>query len=399
MTPRRALSLCLAALAFTLPLSIAGTNVALAATSACLLWCLASPSVRPAVIAALGSAVRGPVFLALAAYAAWGLISSLVGYDPTASLRLFPKDAHKLWAFLAIAAALAASERVIVSAPFAAGLAAHASFGVVQAVLQWMDGAERVRARGFLHPVAYGEVLGLGLIGAAAWLARPQKGAPRRERSAATALAALAAAALVLSQTRAVLLALGAAFGTACLVEARWRRHAWAALLVLAGVVAFWEVMPTGGRNLSNLLSQSAGTSAHRTRLVLWDVALRVFADRPLAGVGPGQYRLAFERHHPQRLDGVRSWGNAHNLYLHQLAERGALGLLFLLAALAALLRGAWRAETDRSDAWSLWAAAATAAFLVMNLTEIAWQTEQVATLFLFIWLLGAGTRPEREIL
>lgn len=399
MTPRRALSLCLSALAFALPLSIAGTNAALAATSACLLWCLTSPAGRPAAMKALAGAVRGPVFLALAAYAAWGLASSLAGLDPAGSLRLFPKDAHKLWAYLAIAAALAAAERAFVAAPFAAGLAAHASVGVVQAALQWTSGAERVRARGFLHPVAYGEVLGLGLIGAAAWLARPRPGAQRGEGAAAASLAALAAAALVLSQTRAVLLALGAAFGAACLLEARWRRHAWAALLVLAGVVAFWEVMPTGGRNLGNLLSQSAGTSAHRSRLVLWDVALRVFGERPLAGVGPGNYRRAFERHHPENIDGERTWGDAHNLYLHQLAERGALGLLFLLAALAALLRGAWRAEADRSDAWSLWAAAATAAFLVMNLTEVAWQTEQVATLFLFIWLLGAGTRPAREIL
>ncbi len=399
MTPRRALSLCLAALAFALPLSIAGTNIALAATSACLLWCLASASARTVAAAALAREARGPVFLALAAYAAWSLLSSSFGYDPAAGFRLFPKDAHKLWAFITIAVALAASERVFVAAPFAAGLAAHASYGIVQAIQQWIGGDYRVRAQGFLHPVSYGEVLGMGLIGVVAWFARPREGAPPRERSAAAALAALTAAALVLSQTRAVLLSLGAAFGAACLIETRWRRHVWAALLFTAVVVAFWEVMPTGGRNLRNLLSQSAGTSAHRTRLVLWDVALRAFAERPLAGVGPGQYRQAFERLHPQRLDGVRSWGDAHNAYFHQLAERGALGVLFLVAALAALTRGAWRAEAARRDAWSVWAVGATAAFLVMNLTENAWQTEQVATLFFFIWLLGTGTRPAREIL
>lgn len=399
MTPRRATSFCLAALAFALPLSIAGTNVALAATSACLLWGLASSSARAVTAAALAREARGPVFLALAAYAAWSLLSSSFGYDPAAGYRLFPKDAHKLWALITIAVALATCERVFVAAPFAAGLAAHASFGIVQASQQWIGGAYRVRAQGFLHPVSYGEVLGLGLIGAAAWFARPREGAPSRERSAAAALAVLAAAALVLSQTRAVLLSLGAAFATACLVEARWRRHVWAVLLFVAVVVAFWEVMPTGGRNLRNLLSQSAGTSAHRTRLVLWDVALRAFAERPLAGVGPGQYRQAFERHHPQRLDGVRSWGDAHSAYFHQLAERGAAGLLFLVAAFAALAHGAWRAEAARRDAWSVSAVGATAAFLVMNLTENAWQTEQVATLFLFIWLLGTGPRPAREIL
>lgn len=400
MTPRRALSLGLAALAFALPLSIAGTNAALAALSACLLWALASPATRVSTAAALAGAARSPVFLALAACAAWGLISSLVGYDPASSLRQFPKDAHKLWAFLAIAAAIAASERDAAVAPFAAALAAHAAFGLAQAVQQWAAGAIRVRAQGFLHPVSFGEVLGLGLIGAAAWLARSPADANGRKRAAATALAALTSTALVLSQTRAVLLSLGAAYGMACVIEARWRRHAWTALLVLAAVVAFWEVMPTGGRNLSNLLSHKDASSAHRTRLVLWDVALGVFSERPVAGVGPGQYRAAFERHHPQRLDGVRSWGDAHNVFLHQLAERGAVGVLLLLAAFAAFAHGAWRAEAGRPSAWSLWAIAATASFLIMNITEIAWQTEQVATLFIFIWLLGTSRlRPAREIL
>ena len=97
--------------------------------------------------------------------------------------------------------------------------------------------------------------------------------------------------------------------------------------------------------------------------------------------------------------DALIAWGNAHNVYLHQLAERGFLGLILLLAALWLMLLGAWRAEQARRDAWTLWAAAATAAFLVMNLTEVAWQTEQVFTLFIFVWLLGAGPRPAREIL
>jgi O-antigen ligase len=209
----------------------------------------------------------------------------------------------------------------------------------------------------------------------------------------------LLAAALVASQTRAVLFAMATAYVVACVFEARWRRQVLTAILILGGVLAFWEVMPTGGRSLSNLLSHDQITSAHRARFALWDVALRIAHDRPLTGVGPGNYRQAFERYHPERLDGEGSWGNAHNVYLHQLAERGAPGLLLLLAALAAFLIGAWHAERTRRDALSLWTAATTAAFFVMNLTEVAWQTEQVATLFFFLWLLGTVPRTAREIL
>lgn len=398
MTPRRALSYCLAALAFCLPLSIAGANASLAGVTLALIWLFATD--RRAALSALGEAARSPVFLALAAYAGWALISSLAGLDPAASLRLWPKDLHKLLAFLAIGAALAAADGVPVMAPFALGLGVHALVGIGQAAGSWIGGAEQVRAHGFLHPVSYAEVLGLGLIAAAAYLAR--SAAPAGRRRAAVLLLALAAAALVVSQTRGALLAMGAAYAATCLLEVRWRRYALAAGLVLCGVIAFWEIMPTGGehgRSLRNLISTDSKKSQHRSRLALWDVALRVARDHPITGVGPGRYRQVFVVYHPDTLAGEAAWGNAHNIYLHQLAERGVPGLIVLLAVFYAFLLGAWREERARHDAWTLCAAAATAAFLAMNLTETAWQTEQVATLFLFLWLLGAGPRPSREIL
>jgi len=393
MTPRRALSYCLAALGLSLPLSIAAANVSLAALTLAFFWLLASE--RRAALDSLREAARSPIFLALAAYAGWALISSAAGLEPAASLRLWPKDLHKLWAFLAIGAALALADRVRVAGPLAAGFGLHAAVGVYQALRLWAAGADQIRARGFLHPVSYAEVLGLGLIGAAAYLARPGE-APRRR--AAVGLIVVLAGGLIASQTRAVLAALAAAYAAAFILDARWRRHALAALLILAAVVGVWEVMPTGGRNIRGLFA-SADASSQRSRFILWDVAVKAATERPATGVGPGRYRDAFAAHHPEPLDGERGWGNAHNLYLHQLAERGAPGLLILLALLVAFALAAARSERERRDSWSLGAAAATAAFLVMNLTETAWQTEQVATLFLFLWLLGAGPRPAREIL
>jgi len=279
----------------------------------------------------------------------------------------------------------------------AAGLALHAVVGIRQAAAEWIAGAARVRAHGFMHPVTFAEIIGLGLLGAGAYLVRSD--APPGRRRASAGLLILLGAALVASQTRAVLIAVAAAYAAACVLDARWRRYALTAALAVCAVFAFWEIMPTGGRGLRNLFVSEGAVSPHRARLALWDTAVRIARDRPATGVGPGGYRGAFESYHPERLDGEGSWGNAHNVYLHQLAERGVPGLLSLLAVLAALALGAWRAERRRRDAWSFWAATATAAFLIMNLTEVAWQTEQVATLFFFIWLLGTGPRPGREIL
>jgi O-antigen ligase len=74
---------------------------------------------------------------------------------------------------------------------------------------------------------------------------------------------------------------------------------------------------------------------------------------------------------------------------LQQLAERGALGGLALLAVCGTLLARAVRAARAVADTRALWAAGAVAAFLAMSLTETAFQNEQFASLFLLIWAWG----------
>lgn len=398
MTPRRALAVSLAALAFALPLSIAGTNVALGFLTLALIWSLSAGDGDSR--AALRYALRSPVFIALAAYVAWEAVSALGGVDPAASLRLWPKDLHKIWVFLAVWAALSEAGDGAVAPAMGAGLGVHALVGLVQGLTALLDRTGAVRAHGFVHPVTYGEILGLGLIAVASFLARPGRtpATPARRRGTA-GLIALLSAVLVLNETRAVVLALAVAFAAACLVETRWRRRALAAALVVAGVFVLWEVMPTGNRNLRTLFSESPKTESHRSRLILWNIAWKAGLSHPVFGLGSGQYKTAFVAAHTETLDGQTVWSNAHNLYLHQFAERGLPGLIAILTALAAMTAGAWRAAKDRADAWALAAVAACAAFLVMNMTETAWQTEQVGTLFLFLWLLGAGPRRSREIL
>ena len=130
----------------------------------------------------------------------------------------------------------------------------------------------------------------------------------------------------------------------------------------------------------------SATENQQFNRVIFWKVAWGMFLDHPWLGVGPGHYQTAYSDYFQGKLAGQWVWGSAHNLYLHQLAERGLLGLSALLAALSALTWRAWRRARLLPDGLNLWALAACAAFLVMNLTEVAFQNEQVTTLFLFIW-------------
>lgn len=389
MSPASAVEWSLAAVALAAPLSIAATNLSLGLLTLSLAWAWRSDA---AVRAALRAALRAPVFRLLALGAAWSLFCALGALEPARSASLFPKDLHKLWTFAALGTALAVADRGHALRALGAGLGAAALVGVAQTVA--LSGAESgfVRARGFIHAVSFGEIMGLGLLGAASWLA---VSAPKgRERAAVVGSAAALALALALNQTRAVLLALAAALAAAALDAPRLRRALLAALLGLAALAGTWELMPTGGRSLRNLLSGTPESAAHRARLVLWKEAWSLALERPVTGVGPGGFRRAFEERVPaDTLSSERVWGTAHNLYLHQLAERGFPGLALLLALFAAFYAGARRAWRERRDAPALWALTAVAAFAVMNLTETAWQTEQVATFFLLCWLWGAGPR------
>ncbi len=93
-----------------------------------------------------------------------------------------------------------------------------------------------------------------------------------------------------------------------------------------------------------------------------------MFASRPLLGVGPGNFSLAYER--PPRAGeppfSVRPWyesrGHAHNYYLHVAAEAGLLGLLAYLALIGAVVAQAVRAlRSARSWFWRGVAAGGTA--------------------------------------
>jgi O-antigen ligase len=80
--------------------------------------------------------------------------------------------------------------------------------------------------------------------------------------------------------------------------------------------------------------------SLESQRYRYWDVALDVFAEHPLKGVGAGGFRVEWAR------EGAR-WGaarDAHSLYVETAAELGIVGLAFLGMLAAGLLGSARRA-------------------------------------------------------
>jgi O-antigen ligase len=374
-----------------LPVSIALSNVALGLLTAALLWRARTDGRR------LTASWRAePALAALILYGAAGLVAAALSAFPEASLRDAVKDWHRLWSLGLFVAALAVEPEAPVLPALGISFAAMAAIGLVELVLGGEAHGTLTRAHGFVHPVVYGEQMALGLLGTLCLLLRPERRLPRR---ATALLASLTGLALLASQTRMALFGAAAGFAALILRAPRARRWILPAVVLTGGAIAAWQVLPTGGRTLTAVLAPYNPNNPQQARWALWDAAWRMFRDHPATGVGPSGYRVDFHSYHSEPVDGSDDWGSAHNLYLHQLAERGLLGGAALLVLLWVLFRRA-SAAARGGNAAALWAFASVPAFAVMALTETSFQNEQFAALLLLIWALGTAVlRERREIL
>ncbi len=89
--------------------------------------------------------------------------------------------------------------------------------------------------------------------------------------------------------------------------------------------------------------------ASNKERINRWKCALRMFADKPLAGFGPGTYQF-FYGSYQQRSDLTRistfngTKGHAHSEYLNYLSETGLPGLLIFLSLSGVVFYTALRA-------------------------------------------------------
>ncbi len=104
--------------------------------------------------------------------------------------------------------------------------------------------------------------------------------------------------------------------------------------------------------DLRERLFSSFDLSANSDRLNLWKTSLRMIAERPLLGVGPGLFKENFEQFKvPGKYDAI---GHAHNDYLNLTATSGLLGLLAWLVMWGYWFKGIIRTyknlPTDSND-------------------------------------------------
>lgn len=207
--------------------------------------------------------------------------------------------------------------------------------------------------------------------------------------------------ALALTFSRAGLIALGVAMTFVLFKAARERRFqiliASSVLIVLIAAflpAAFWS---RAGSIVPSIQRQE---DTFGLRVSLWKAGIRMVADHPITGVGPGNFKVAL----PKYAQGVmmgRGLG-AHNSYVSVAAEMGTVGLALFLLLHVIVLRRIHRASAEavRSDNKDIafFALTAETCIYVIMLTALSGHLEYTKYLWIFFGLAIALSKlPELD--
>ncbi len=143
-------------------------------------------------------------------------------------------------------------------------------------------------------------------------------------------------------------------------------------------------------------------------RYFIWQIAWDMVRDRPLLGVGYGEFDEWFPRFREARRDRAdalfgslvetQQYENtryAHNEYLHLWAECGLLGLTAFLALISVALLAAWRRAWTRADL-VLWAMLGTLGVMLIH-SMVSYPLRLPANGMLFWLVLGMAARLGRR--
>lgn len=132
------------------------------------------------------------------------------------------------------------------------------------------------------------------------------------------------------------------------------------------------------------------------TRVSLWGVALKMMEDRPIVGVGPGNYILAYPRY-AKGNERVHTTLTTHSAYMGLLAETGVVGLgLFLLIsalALAEARRAVFKGRAMARSDIEIFGVVAEVSILVILMEGLSGDVEGMKCLWVFYGLAVTMSR------
>lgn len=259
------------------------------------------------------------------------------------------------------------SDLVAVGVSLLAGVLLVTPYEIIQVLgldpVPWASGFSGPRSFSTLGNAAVlAQYLGSVGVGALSVALLPPVPLPRYARIAVVAVGAIAVVGTILSGTRAAFIGFGAAGLVFSVVAiARAAPVARPRLAVLSGfaaalVIAVVLLGPAGGplrdalASTEEPVSQSPETGSLAARVILYGVALQAVADRPILGVGPDNYVVAFPRYRPEgyfaALPTTAPETSTHSEVLRVATDAGLVGLacfaaVFVTATIVAIRRGA----------------------------------------------------------
>ena len=276
---------------------------------------------------------------------AWAALSTTWAESPGHAFETTYRLALNAMLFLIVFTAVATKKHVVwVLAAFLLGAAVSALYGIAFPAPpdSIYDTIERAGGAGAdPNELAFLMVASIVIAGAfAVWSKAPLV------RIGALAVIAFCTATIFMSVSRSGLVSMGVALLAAVVIGGRWRKPA-LALLVIMTVSAFGYFTFYASPEVRDRITLGEGGSG---RTDIWEVGSRMVEDKPVAGVGAGNFQVAsihylLEPGALQRDEYIVDHPKvAHNIYLQVLAELGVIGLALLLAILAFSLVSAFRA-------------------------------------------------------
>lgn len=343
-----------------------------------------------------------PFFWAFILYAGWGFVVSLFGEGVGRSLSYWRADLLFLhfWALYLTFSRYPQARQWALRGFWAgaiflglAGLIQYVFIHYYPAANQWFlhsdigllrkfgidPNVDGMRVRAHVHTLTYAEIVamaGLFILGHR-W----------RWRGLTILSALVLLGALLASVSRGP--TVGYCFGLAVflIVSAlRFRKMRWSLLVPLIIPCLLAVASPSVWGRLKTALEPQQ----NQDRLIMWTIGARMIADHPWMGVGvahvrtlwPSYFKTEWKKYlaHENEI-----WSDVHNLYFQQASERGLPGLAILLLLLGSFSVALWKAMVnavgDERD-MLLAAFAVSVAFLVMNVTESAFQDTEVVFVF-----------------
>jgi hypothetical protein len=174
----------------------------------------------------------------------------------------------------------------------------------------------------------------------------------------------------------------------------RWSAVALVGGVLVAGLAGLLLSAGGGIGGAAHTVAQARGNLASPDRTGALHAALRLVAQHPLTGTGPGQANLRWKGHD----HGSQLYTYVHNEYLQVTAELGLVGLGLLAVVLVAITRLLWRARpTGHAPTTTTWAGvvAATAAFAIHSGFDFVWHLPAIVlTVTLLIGLVLPAPDP-----